>query len=231
VAVAYHVDPMDVSGPDWIAYMGAPVYEVNAVMPPDTSRHDFELMLRSLLTEQFELKLHHEPRLFPAYELSVAAGGPRLRHSEKAEVDEAPLGRPKIGPDKFPVMPPGHGQRVSMIDGFHARFQNYGMAEFAEHLSDYITPDGEKRRIVIDKTGLTGVFDFTLEFDPVDVRVTVAARNQSSGSAHAESQPGSGLPDVFKALERQLGLKLTKSGNIQKDTIVIDHARKTPLGN
>jgi uncharacterized protein (TIGR03435 family) len=101
---------MDVSGPDWIAYMGAPVFAVAATMSPDTTRHDFEVMLQSLLVEQFELKVHREPKLFPAYELRVAPGGPRLKPSEKPEAEDVPLGPAKIGTDWFPIMPPGHGR-------------------------------------------------------------------------------------------------------------------------
>lgn len=153
VATAFHVDSMNVSGPEWIAYMGAPVYAVTATMPPDTPKHDFELMLQSLLIEQFDLQVHHEPKLFPEYELVIAPGGSRLKASEKADADEVPLGPPRVGADGFPIMPPGHGQRVSLINGFHARFQNYSMAEFAEHLSDFITPPGERRRYVVDRTG------------------------------------------------------------------------------
>jgi len=43
--------------------------------------------------------------------------------------------------------------------------------------------------------------------------------------------PGSGLPNIFKALEQQLGLKLVKAKDIPLDTIVVDQAERIPAGN
>jgi uncharacterized protein (TIGR03435 family) len=102
------------------------------------------------------------------------------------------------------------------------------MAEFAEHLSDFIFKPGERRASIEDKTRLDGAYDFTLEFDQGTVQVVVGNRAESAAAAPAYSEPGSGLPNIFKALDRQLGLQLIKSKDISKDTIVIDHARKIP---
>jgi len=88
---------------------------------------------------------------------SVWRGGPRLKPSEKADADEMPPGPSKVGPDKFPVMPAGHGQRIALINGFHGKFQNYSMAEFAEHPGDFIESGDHKRRYVLARTGLKGV--------------------------------------------------------------------------
>src|SRR5580704_17036683 len=57
VAVAFHVKPENVSGPSWISHNGAQLYLFEATVPPDTSRHDFELMLQRFLMEQFRIKL------------------------------------------------------------------------------------------------------------------------------------------------------------------------------
>jgi uncharacterized protein (TIGR03435 family) len=231
VATAFHVDPWNVSGPDWIAFSHAQLYALTATMPPDTSRHDFELMLQAFLIEQFKLKLRHEPKPFPAYELLLAPGGPRLKPSADPDAPDTPLSPPKIGDDGFPVMPPGHGQRVALIRGFHGKFQSYTMSEFAEHLSGFVTLRGERRHYVSDKTGLTGAYDFTLKFDDGGAVIVTGPAAQAAMSAPDASEPGSGLPNVYKALEQQLGLKLVKTKDILLDTIVIEHAEKIPAGN
>jgi len=67
------------------------------------------------------------------------------------------------------------------------------------------------------------------------VRATIpmpGARDPAEGPpAGAASDPGSGLPDIFTALEKQLGLKLVKVKAVPVDVLVIDHVEKAPTGN
>ena len=80
LATAFHADIRNISGPRWLDIdTNNPRYSFTATMPPDTTQHDFELMLQSFLIEQFQIKLHHEPKLFPAYDLVVAPGGAHLK--------------------------------------------------------------------------------------------------------------------------------------------------------
>jgi uncharacterized protein (TIGR03435 family) len=73
-------------------------------------------------------------------------------------------------------------------------------------------------RTVVDRTGLSGVFDFTLEFAP-----ELGPGSQPSTTASA-SDPST-LPAIFTALQEQLGLKLeTQKGPV--DVIVIDHVQE-----
>jgi uncharacterized protein (TIGR03435 family) len=73
---------------------------------------------------------------------------------------------------------------------------------------------------VIDKTGLTGRYDFTLEYTP-----DLSGMPLPPGDT--ASEPGSSLPS---AVEKQLGLKLSRA-KAQLDVIVVDHAEKTPTAN
>jgi len=77
-------------------------------------------------------------------------------------------------------------------------------------------------RPVIDKTGLTGFYDFTLEFTMV-----LPLPPGASPTAPAASDPG---PDLAAAVERELGLKLVGS-KAKLDVIVIDRAEKVPTEN
>jgi uncharacterized protein (TIGR03435 family) len=232
VATAFHVDPGNVSGPEWIALSGGQLYAFNATMPPETTRHDFELMMQKFLTEQFRMQLHREPRMFPSYELVVAPGGPRLKPAADPNASDAPVAtaKEKIGDDGFVVFS-GHGQRIAAIQGIHAKFQSYTMPELAEQLIGWVTPRAAPTRYVTDKTGLTGKYDFTLKFDDDESSIAVGAQVQAAMGTRDNSDPGSGLPDIFKAIERQLGLKLVKGKDISLDTIVIDHAERIPAGN
>jgi uncharacterized protein (TIGR03435 family) len=82
---------------------------------------------------------------------------------------------------------------------------------------------------VRDKTGLTGKYDFTLAFDRAGSDIMVGP-GVLAEAGPPESEAG-GLPNISKAIEKQLGLKLVKAPDIPMDTLVIDHAERTPLGN
>lgn len=210
-------------------------YEIAATMPPTTTGQQFHLMFQNLLIERFQLRLHHETRKYPGYELIVAQGGLKVQHS--ADSDEPdPVGsmETKLDAGGFLVLRPGRGQGISIgRDGVHLKLQNYTMADFAssEHLGFYLKqPDGSSSHIV-DKTGLTGKYDFALRFDPRVPAAQTVVGPQVRASAPSDRESGTGAPDIFQAMQKQLGLKLVKTKGVMLDTIVIDHAEKVPTPN
>jgi uncharacterized protein (TIGR03435 family) len=63
---AFDVDSAQVIGPAWLRQVSSSgFYSVTATMPPDTSREQFQEMLRNLMAERFHLAVHHESRTFP----------------------------------------------------------------------------------------------------------------------------------------------------------------------
>jgi uncharacterized protein (TIGR03435 family) len=91
---------------------------------------------------------------------------------------------------------------------------------------------------VTDKTGLTGKYDFTLEFSCAGCNTgalgaMLAPRPPGDApAAEAASEPqGGGFPNIFVAMEKQLGLKLNKVQDIPLDVIVIDRVDKVPTAN
>ena len=131
----------------------------------------------------------------------------KLHHEPKmfAERSVPDIGAvpPQLDAASFPVMPLGHGV-LSTHSGLP--FQ-------------------------LDKTGLTDKYDFTLEYDD-DSRAIMAGRGVSGGDGGTNFvRAWQSPPDIFKALQQQLGLKLVKTKDIPRDTIVIDHAERISAGN
>jgi uncharacterized protein (TIGR03435 family) len=225
------------------------LYEINAIMPPTTTKEQFQSMLRNLLAERFHLRVHHETRDFPAYVLVVARGGPKLKEV-KPDPNPAPIppGPSVMGKDGFPVLPPGpHTAQSWSGENWRIKYQERSMAELVATLPllivrgqgiNMLSDSGTRRPRVIDKTGLTGKYDFTLEFScpacyGVAVPVSAVGAPQPPGDASAAaaaSEPAGG-PTVFMAVEKQLGLRLEKAKDIPLDVIVVDHIDKVPTEN
>lgn len=199
----------------WYQMPGAEVFDnvrlnVTATLPPDSSKEQFHLMLQDLLTERFQVKVHKEKREMPVYALMVAKNGPKLKKAAADPADASdeapPSGRLPRDADGFPIL--SHGITMSASNN-RARLggRKLTVAWLADQLS------GQSGRPVVDETGLGGEYDFTLSWVP------------NPNAPNAES-----LPDVFAAVQQQLGLKLeAKKGMIE--VLIVDHAEKTPAGN
>ena len=92
-----------------------------------------------------------------------------------------------------------------------------GMAASPSQLAAILERQSEIGRLVIDKTGLTGKYDFTLQWTPAS-----HPDPMFHGTESAEPSPNSSGPSLFTALQEQLGLKL-ESTKGPVDAIVIDH--------
>lgn len=134
-------------------------------------------MLQPLLAERFHMKAHMEQREMPAYDLVVAKGGPKLKQP---------------APDEHP-------SSVFAAPTGTAKWANSPLTNLIFLLGN------ETGRPVVDKTNLTGKYDFTLDYAPA----TRALADET------------GKPSIFTALEEQLGLKLVASKE-PADVLVID---------
>ena len=228
---AWELLPFQVIGPAWMS--SSPDYELEAITPPGTTRQQVLLMLQDLVINRFHLKYHVETRNFSGYDLILATGGPKLQESIHAG-DPEPVTGPTGEKDKdgFPVLPPGHGgmAALSLRDGgMRARFQLLSLDEFANHLRGYLTTAlGRTSGPINNRTGLTGKYDFTFAFR---VGSSAVVSGVNGVSAQAEPVGGSGLPDIFRALERQLGLKLVSVERIPLKVLVVDSVEKMPTEN
>ena len=184
-----------VGGPDWIDTEG---WDVTAKAEAGAEREPMGLMIQSLLADRFKLVVHKETRELPIYALVFArqdhAFGPKLQASStdcQKEVGAliARTGRPP-SPDAPPLC--GVRSRSGHIELNATRIS----PNFVRTLAP-ITG-----RSVVDKTGLTGVYDAELVWN--------------------DSEEG---PSLFTAIQEQLGLKLeAQRGPV--DVLVIEHVER-----
>ncbi len=237
VSAAYGVQPDQVSGPGWAADpMGPDKYDVVATMAPDTTKEQFRAMLQRLLVERFELLVRHETRAVPGYALLVGKGGPRITDVESASpgADSSESSHPVIDAKSgWPTLPTGPHSIRFMPGGGRERavFQDRAIAEFVGQLASMIgnsigsDPTGLPVRVV-DKTGLGGKYTFRLEYSCARCRGTQSDADTAQAGPRAEDPLG--IPNIFGALEKQLGLKLEKTQSVRIDFVVIEKALKVP---
>jgi len=160
-------------------------YDMEAMCDSPMTKERLPDMLQALLAERFHLSVHRELKEQPVYALIPAKGGPRLHKASEEG------GKPAL--------------RQS---GYSFMFTNAGMSNLVGVLSQLT---GRK---VLDRTGLTGQYDFTLSYAPDNGG---AGHDGSNVSTAADSFPYS----VFTALREQLGLNL-EAQRSQVEFIVVD---------
>lgn len=223
---AYNVKSYQVTGPDWI---NTERFDVVAKVPPGTSEEQFRLMLQNLLTERFQLKTHKESKEAQIYALVVGKGGPRLKEAEKldpaAESDKVPE-PPKMGKDGMPQMPKG-GRGMMMTvgpKGMRMQTARSTVAQLADMLANQVG------RPVVDQTGLTGEYQYALDFSPEGLAMMKGMPMMGPPPAGGDGGPAESGPSLFTAVQEQLGLKLEpRKGPV--DLIVVDSGSKNPTEN
>lgn len=200
--LAYGYGTPIAGGPSWLSESYFDVHAKSdpavdaqmAKMTDDQSKLEKQHMLQVMLTERFNLKYHFETRESSVFALVPAKGGPKLQGV-------------KIDPDK-----PAPSLQGGGVDA-------HGGAQGLEFDAKTMSPLGVTALLssqleapVVDHTGLTGYFNFTLQI----------------GREWSASNPQS-WPDIFTAVQEQLGLKLERTkANIP--VLVIDHIDK-PTAN
>jgi uncharacterized protein (TIGR03435 family) len=231
VADAYSVRDFQIDSPHW---MEGERFEITAKVPAGTTKEQFRAMKQNLLAERFQLKLRHESRDLPQYELIVAKGGPKFKESEPPKKDAEqsrqegspfPKGGPKTDADGFPVLPVGRGTVMTMMADGHTRLgaEHQTMTQLVSTLSYQL------HKPVIDLTGLTGKYDFTLSWMWRTADARGAAAVSANGSLGDTADMDAGWT-LTSAIQSQLGLKLVEK-KAPMDVLVIEHAEKVPTEN
>ena len=164
------------------------MFDIAAKADESVTPAQMKAMLQTLLADRFQLVLRHEMKETPVYELVLVKSGLKLR--ENGVTPKAIIFR-------------GKGQ----IEG-----QMASLSMLASFLSNQLG------RTVLDKTGLTAVYDFTLKWTPDE---------SESGPKWPDTapQPDPNGPSIFTAVQEQLGLKL-EAQKRPMQTLVIDRAER-----
>ena len=193
IAAAYNLNPRTISGgPGWIE---SDHYDILAVTPGEVrpTRDEQMSMLRNLLADRFKLTFHREQKEFSIYALEVAKNGPKLKASTAPPDDPAAL------------ISTVYPQRMLLPA------RNATMGEFASLMQRAILD-----RPVVDKTGLSGRYDFDLEWAPDE--------SQFGGEVPAASAEAQAAP-LFSAIQQQLGLRLEATRG-PVEALVVDKAER-----
>ncbi len=166
-------------------------------------------MFQNLLIERFQIKLHRATKIFPGYDLVVAPGGPKLKASSQpddpASAFESGVIRTRVDAEGFLLLQPGRRVGIATAhSGIYARFHDYTVGEFAgDYLRRFVLEATGAAISHIDKTGLTGKYDFTLKFDAggsaaiTGPRVGAALASGDAAAIGTAGEP-SGLPGLLK---------------------------------
>jgi uncharacterized protein (TIGR03435 family) len=164
-------------------------YDIFAKAPGPATDEEMRPMLQALLLERFEMKVHRETRQLAAYVLVPGSGAAKVK-------EYAPDSQPGLVPNKEGVL----------------LFRHFPLSRFTFLLT---------RRMdhpVLDQTGLTGIYDYTVD---------ISGLSEFSGPPIPDA---SGM-SIFAAIQHDLGLKLETRKQQPIDTLVIDAASKTPTAN
>ena len=197
IAAAYNLNPRAISGAP--ALIDSDHYDILAKTPGEVRPNLDEqmAMLRRLLADRFKLTFHREPKEMSIFALTVAKNGPRLKESTVSP-DASPEGPPPL---IFVVSP-----QLIRLPGRSAT-----MAELAS-----VMQRAALDHPVVDRTGLSGRYDFDLEFAPDETQF---------GGAFSRSTDDPTRLDLSAAMQQQLGLRLEATKG-PVDVLVVDHAER-----
>ncbi len=197
-AYSLHAHQM-IGGPKWL---GSDKYDL--LGRPDTpgqpSREQLKIMFRKLLAERFQLKFHLEKRELPAYTITVLKSGPKF---------EASTADPNVGLGIGFGLAPGGGMTFNV--------RNATFASIANALQGNLLD-----KPVVDLTGLTGRYDFSVKFMPDGSQMANAGVRPGPSAANVDLDAP---PDIFAAFQQQLGLKLESTKTVV-DVMVIEMLEK-----
>ena len=173
-------------------------YDIFAKIPLGATGQDVRIMMQNLLIERLQLKVRHEHQVIPVYAFVIGKRGPKFKPSREP-IDPAKQGMSRSSTGPGSVKLAAVGQTIPQL--VSALFQQ------TDHP-------------IMDMTGLTGKYDFTLTF----------ARRTNELSATPPDARADDSPAIFQAVQDQLGLKL-EARKMPVDLVIVDSGHKIPVEN
>jgi uncharacterized protein (TIGR03435 family) len=203
---AYSSESNEVKGaPDWFS---TERYDLTARIAGNPTREQEQALWRALFAERMRLKAHHETEERPIYHLVVARADGRLGPKiAKSETDCTARRAAQLRGETVPPLPAAGANGLPPCS---ARTSG-GMLTAAGRDMAYLgrSIQGVAGRMIVDRTGITGDYDFTLEFS-----------TQRPGDTAVDDKP-----NIFTALQEQLGLRLEPARG-PVEFVVIDHIER-----
>jgi uncharacterized protein (TIGR03435 family) len=195
---------------DWIRttekWIDTDRYDIIAKTDPTESADTLRVLVQAMLADRFKLKVHKESQPVTVYGLTVNKS--KLRPAE-------PNSRSTC-------------VRRAVDGAMELACTNTTMAQFATKVRE--SAGGYLEHPVVDLTGLTGSYDFTVTWAPRNRTLGVQQPGASTDSPiPVASDRGTGLT-IYEAVDRQLGLKLATTKHPMQ-VVVIDHMERTPTEN
>src|SRR5262245_10998076 len=220
-SLLYPYDGALITGPEWI---NSAMYEIEAKSEGDATMAELKLMLQDLLADRFKMKMHREKKEMSVYALTRGKNPLKLTRAPDDRDCQGQVRRDhqyELGATSLEGQCHGFVPENGQLAG-----RSVDMSDFAEMLSIWAG------RIVIDKTGIEGLFDIkmprlaaaNLPPAPVGGEKGGAGGGRGDGGPIELRVVGDPLPTVFTALE-QIGLKL-ESTKGPVDVLVIDNLER-----
>ncbi len=203
-------------GPAWI---DSDRYRIDAKAEgPESTEKMIGPMLQALLEDRFQLKIHRDSREALVYEMTVAKGGPKLQRAAEGACISYASKTLVARPAGQKLMPCGmfFGKKKDAPGIVTINTRGMGLTAFADDLSHVMD------RPVIDKTGLTGMFDLYAEFIPDESMPGLLGRKLFAAPDGTPAEPG---PSIVAALQQQLGLRLEPAKG-PREFLIIDHVER-----
>jgi len=211
-------------GPPWV---NSDRYTISAKAEGAASQETMNgPMLQALLEDRFQLKIHRESREVPVYVMTVGKNGLKLQRVDEASChpdDVAKLEAALVAGQK-PFRPCNSfwfGKSKERPGLLTAEAHGISIEAFFQDLSHALD------RPVLDKTGITGRFDFRMEFAPDETTPGFLAGGAMAKFADRGDAPGDLVvgPSILAAIQEQLGLKLEPAKG-PGEFLVIDHIER-----
>jgi uncharacterized protein (TIGR03435 family) len=198
--------------PKWVSTDN---FEIQAVASGNPTEDQMRLMLRSLLADRFRLQVHTVTSQADVIAFVLdkpGATGPKLRPHSEGQPCDVHLASPAHAVGVFPPA----CKELLAIDRPQSAILVAARDITVEQIATFVSATGRLTRPAVDQTGLSGRFDFTLEFTP----------ERSDARPPQDVQPDDfQVTTLQEALQEQLGLKL-KATRAALDTLVVDHAER-----
>ncbi len=188
---AYGILPAQHSdGPAW---MGEDRYDIVAKAGSNATDAEMKMLTQRLLAERFQLKFHRETKEVPVLVVSLGKNPPKMYPPKEGEEHNIQVG-PRMGPDQKPI-------------SWHVVATRFTLAQLSDTFSRQL------ERVIVNRTGMDGEYDFTLDMTPDETRPNPLDQ-----------------AIIIDAMRNQLGLSV-KTEKAPVDFLVIDNAEKAAPGN